>query len=355
MEGSSPDGMYGAGRCALEAELVQMQGMARELEAQMGLRGGGGGAAMAGAEERCRALVSSMLSSIDRSISMWRSCYPEGRLMQPAGAAPESSPSADGSAGSDHGADSRCRAYAAGQCKKRKTLPKLSKQVRVCSVQDVGPLDDGFSWRKYGQKDILAAKYPRAYFRCTHRHTQGCHASKQVQRADGDPLLFDVVYHGNHTCAQGAGRAVVVDGQARPRLAASAEQQLPPPPPGQEQNAVVSVGFKPAKDEGDVQALDPTSRPFTFTSSANDGAGAGALLHGCAVTASSSPFVSPAMSDCQVSGSVYELGGGSMAGVRNVPDVEFASKTNSSMGEDMDEFMFALDADFLDKYSSGNF
>lgn len=24
-----------------------------------------------------------------------------------------------------------------------------------------GPLDDGFSWRKYGQKDILGAKHPR--------------------------------------------------------------------------------------------------------------------------------------------------------------------------------------------------
>ena len=24
-----------------------------------------------------------------------------------------------------------------------------------------GHLDDGFSWRKYGQKDILGAKYPR--------------------------------------------------------------------------------------------------------------------------------------------------------------------------------------------------
>jgi hypothetical protein len=44
----------------------------------------------------------------------------------------------------------------------RKTLPKWSKQVKVRSVQDVGPLDDGFSWRKYGQKDILGAKYPRS-------------------------------------------------------------------------------------------------------------------------------------------------------------------------------------------------
>ncbi|KAF2951495.1 hypothetical protein DAI22_01g266700 [Oryza sativa Japonica Group] len=229
-----------------------------------------------------------------------------------AGAAPESPPSADGSAGSDLGADSRCRANAAGPCKKRKTLPKWSKQVKVRSVQDVGPLDDGFSWRKYGQKDILGAKYPRAYFRCTHRHTQGCHASKQVQRADGDPLLFDVVYHGDHTCAHGVrSAAAAIDGQA----AASAEQKHQPTPP-QEQNAV-SVAF--------------TSMAVVNAST-------------------SSPFVSPAMSDCQIS---YELGGGSMAGVRNVPDVELASKTNSSMGDDM-EFMFSLDSDFLDtyKYSS---
>uniref|UniRef100_A0A0E0C5I9 WRKY domain-containing protein n=1 Tax=Oryza meridionalis TaxID=40149 RepID=A0A0E0C5I9_9ORYZ len=322
MEGSSSDGSRygGAGRCALVAELVQMQGMVRQLEAEMGTHGGvgggGGGAAMAaGADERCRALVSGLLSSIDRSISIARSCCAEaaaGRLTQPAGAAPESPPSADGSAGSDHGADSRCRANAAGTCKKRKTLPKWSKQVKVRSVQDVGPLDDGFSWRKYGQKDILGAKYPRAYFRCTHRHTQGCHASKQVQRADGDPLLFDVVYHGDHTCAHGArSAAAAIDGQA----AASAEQKHQPTPP-QEQNAV-SVAF--------------TSMAVVNAST-------------------SSPFVSPATSDCQVS---YELGGGSMAGVRNVPDVELASKTNSSMGDDM-EFMFSLDADFLDtyKYSS---
>lgn len=43
-------------------------------------------------------------------------------------------------------------------------------------------------------------KLRRAYFRCTHRHTQGCLATKQVQRTDGDPELFDVIYHGDHTC-----------------------------------------------------------------------------------------------------------------------------------------------------------
>uniref|UniRef100_A0A0E0MI85 WRKY domain-containing protein n=1 Tax=Oryza punctata TaxID=4537 RepID=A0A0E0MI85_ORYPU len=71
---------------------------------------------------------------------------------------------------------------------------KRKTQVRLSSVQD-----DGYSWRKYGQKDILGAK---GYFRCTHRNTQGCVATKQIQRRDADPLLFDVEYHGAHTCGQ---------------------------------------------------------------------------------------------------------------------------------------------------------
>lgn len=47
-------------------------------------------------------------------------------------------------------------------CKKRKGLPKWRSQVRVNLGGGIeGPLDDGYSWRKYGQKDILGAKYPR--------------------------------------------------------------------------------------------------------------------------------------------------------------------------------------------------
>ena len=65
--------------------------------------------------------------------------------------------------------------------------------------------DDGISWRKYGQKDILGAKHPRAYYRCTHRNSQNCPATKQVQRTDDDPALFDVVYHGEHICKPGTG------------------------------------------------------------------------------------------------------------------------------------------------------
>lgn len=44
----------------------------------------------------------------------------------------------------------------------RKALPRWTDQVRVnCENGLEGPQEDGFSWRKYGQKDILQAKYPR--------------------------------------------------------------------------------------------------------------------------------------------------------------------------------------------------
>lgn len=87
--------------------------------------------------------------------------------------------------------------------KKRKTQPRWSEQVRVCSGAGTeGPLVDGHSWRKYGQKDILGAKFPRAYYRCTHRNTQGCLATKQVQRTDENSSIFEVTYKGRHSCIQ---------------------------------------------------------------------------------------------------------------------------------------------------------
>ncbi|TVU09203.1 EcWRKY-14 [Eragrostis curvula] len=85
--------------------------------------------------------------------------------------------------------------------KKRKMTDKMKNQVRVSSAGgSETPVDDGHSWRKYGQKEILGAKYPRGYYRCTHKHSQGCNATKQLQRTDEDPTLFDVFYVGTHTC-----------------------------------------------------------------------------------------------------------------------------------------------------------
>lgn len=44
----------------------------------------------------------------------------------------------------------------------RKMLPKWTEKVRISPERGLeGPQDDVFSWRKYGQKDILGAKFPR--------------------------------------------------------------------------------------------------------------------------------------------------------------------------------------------------
>ncbi|GAA0176450.1 DNA-binding transcription factor [Lithospermum erythrorhizon] len=85
--------------------------------------------------------------------------------------------------------------------KKRKTMPRWNEQIKVCSGTGLeGPIDDGHSWRKYGQKVILGATHPRAYYRCTHKYTRGCVATKQVQKTEEDPLMIEVTYRGKHTC-----------------------------------------------------------------------------------------------------------------------------------------------------------
>ncbi|CAN7116151.1 unnamed protein product [Brassica rapa subsp. narinosa] len=82
--------------------------------------------------------------------------------------------------------------------KKRKLSDKKTEEVRV--FVGTGSIDDGYCWRKYGQKEIHGSSNPRGYFRCTHRFTQKCPAQKQVQRSDKDPSIFEVKYVGNHTC-----------------------------------------------------------------------------------------------------------------------------------------------------------
>ncbi|XP_011093105.1 probable WRKY transcription factor 30 [Sesamum indicum] len=70
-------------------------------------------------------------------------------------------------------------------------MPGVSEslQVRLCSGTGFeGQLDNGFNWRKYGQKDILGANRPRAYYRCIHRHDH--------------PSVVEVVYKGKHSCIQ---------------------------------------------------------------------------------------------------------------------------------------------------------
>ncbi|KAK9117593.1 hypothetical protein Sjap_016540 [Stephania japonica] len=70
--------------------------------------------------------------------------------------------------------------------------PRYAFQTR----SQVDILDDGYRWRKYGQKAVKNNKHPRSYYRCTH---QGCNVKKQVQRLSKDEGVVVTTYEGMHT------------------------------------------------------------------------------------------------------------------------------------------------------------
>ncbi|KAK9120131.1 hypothetical protein Scep_018224 [Stephania cephalantha] len=70
--------------------------------------------------------------------------------------------------------------------------PRYAFQTR----SQVDILDDGYRWRKYGQKAVKNNKHPRSYYRCTY---QGCNVKKQVQRLSKDEGVVVTTYEGMHT------------------------------------------------------------------------------------------------------------------------------------------------------------
>ncbi|RCV14529.1 hypothetical protein SETIT_2G433600v2 [Setaria italica] len=77
-------------------------------------------------------------------------------------------------------------------------------------------LDDGNSWRKYGQKHIQDSPNARSYYRCTHKPDQGCRATRQVQTSDDNPSEFVISYFGHHTCRDPSTMPLVIHDDTAP-------------------------------------------------------------------------------------------------------------------------------------------
>ncbi|KAK7273379.1 hypothetical protein RIF29_14428 [Crotalaria pallida] len=71
------------------------------------------------------------------------------------------------------------------------TEPKIIVQTR----SEVDLLDDGYRWRKYGQKVVKGNPHPRSYYKCT---SAGCNVRKHVERASTDPKAVITTYEGKH-------------------------------------------------------------------------------------------------------------------------------------------------------------
>ncbi|KAG2326568.1 hypothetical protein Bca4012_035522 [Brassica carinata] len=80
--------------------------------------------------------------------------------------------------------------------KRSKKNEKQSSEAGVSqSSGESDSLEDGFKWRKYGQKAVGGNAYPRSYYRCT---SVNCRARKRVERASDDSRAFITTYEGKH-------------------------------------------------------------------------------------------------------------------------------------------------------------
>ncbi|XP_073389077.1 uncharacterized protein [Physcomitrium patens] len=75
---------------------------------------------------------------------------------------------------------------------KRLREPRYAIKTRT----DMDVLDDGFKWRKYGQKAVKNSPHPRNYYRCT---TPLCPVRKRVERSKEDAGLVITTYEGTHS------------------------------------------------------------------------------------------------------------------------------------------------------------
>ncbi|VFQ61697.1 unnamed protein product [Cuscuta campestris] len=65
----------------------------------------------------------------------------------------------------------------------------------VQTISDVDIVNDGYRWRKYGQKFVKGNPNPRSYYRCS---STGCFVKKHVERASHDPRMVITTYEGSH-------------------------------------------------------------------------------------------------------------------------------------------------------------
>ncbi|KAK1436330.1 hypothetical protein QVD17_02109 [Tagetes erecta] len=84
------------------------------------------------------------------------------------------------------------------QLKPKKKNPKKQREPRFAFLtkSDIDHLDDGYRWRKYGQKAVKNSPYPRSYHRCT---SVSCGVKKRVERSSDDPSIVITTYEGTHT------------------------------------------------------------------------------------------------------------------------------------------------------------
>uniref|UniRef100_A0A0E0L3U5 WRKY domain-containing protein n=1 Tax=Oryza punctata TaxID=4537 RepID=A0A0E0L3U5_ORYPU len=85
-----------------------------------------------------------------------------------------------------------------GGSRTRKTRRRGSSETVFITTT---PENDGFHWRKYGEKNILNSEFRRLYYRCGYSDERNCQAKKYVQQENNkQPPEFRVTLTNEHTC-----------------------------------------------------------------------------------------------------------------------------------------------------------
>ncbi|KAJ6407693.1 hypothetical protein OIU84_011063 [Salix udensis] len=116
-----------------------------------------------------------------------------------------------------------------GQNENESILGAGSKTVReprivVQTTSDIDILDDGYRWRKYGQKVVKGNPNPRSYYKCT---SAGCPVRKHVERAAHDLRAVITTYEGKHSHDVPAARGSVYVSRAPSNAITTATAPIP--------------------------------------------------------------------------------------------------------------------------------
>ncbi|KAH6836459.1 WRKY DNA-binding protein 71 [Perilla frutescens var. hirtella] len=96
--------------------------------------------------------------------------------------------------------------------KEKKKVQKKARETRFAFVtkSEIDNLEDGYRWRKYGQKAVKNSPFPRSYYKCT---SQKCGVKKLIERSYEDPSMVITTYlskHNHHSPTTLRGRATAL-------------------------------------------------------------------------------------------------------------------------------------------------
>ncbi|PON52342.1 WRKY domain containing protein [Trema orientale] len=143
------------------------------------------------------------LGSLERSVDLAEGAdfrSPEPETAAPIGSSTSNNPSVSSSSSEDPpekstGSGGKPPPEIPNKVKKKGQKRMRQPRFAFMTKSEVDHLEDGYRWRKYGQKAVKNSPFPRSYYRCTNSK---CTVKKRVERSSDDPTIVITTYEGQH-------------------------------------------------------------------------------------------------------------------------------------------------------------